>query len=69
MGEAKLTGDDIIFNITPSPGASTCLKNAMRDTEQLIEFLDGEYEFDEEGFRRATIDNFPRDKEPIPADD
>ncbi|HEX2970389.1 MAG TPA: FAD-dependent oxidoreductase, partial [Bacteroidales bacterium] len=25
MGEAKLTGDKIIFNITPSPGASTCL--------------------------------------------
>ncbi len=64
MGEAKLTGDNIIFNITPSPGASTCLKNAMRDTEQLIEFLDGEHEFDEEGFRRATIDNFPRETEP-----
>jgi len=67
MGEAKLTGDDIIFNITPSPGASTCLKNAMRDTQQVIEFLDDDYEFDEEGFRRATIDNFPREAEPEPA--
>jgi len=71
MGEAKITGDDIIFNITPSPGASTCLKNAMRDTQQVIEFLDNDYEFDEEGFRRATIDNFPREAEaePAPADD
>ncbi|MFO7834224.1 MAG: FAD-dependent oxidoreductase [Halohasta sp.] len=71
MGEAKITGDDIIFNITPSPGASTCLKNAMRDTQQVIEFLNDDYEFDEEGFRRATIDNFPREAEaePAPADD
>ena len=71
MGEAKITGDDIIFNITPSPGASTCLKNAMRDTRQVIEFLEEDYEFDEEGFRRATIDNFPREAEaePAPADD
>jgi malate dehydrogenase (quinone) len=61
MGEAKIVGDDIIFNITPSPGASTCLKNAMRDTHTLIEFLDGDYEFDEDAFRDATIDQFPRE--------
>ncbi|ELY68734.1 FAD-dependent oxidoreductase [Natrinema versiforme] len=60
MGEAKIVGDDIIFNITPSPGASTCLKNAMRDTHTLLEFLDGDYEFDEDAFRSETIDNFPR---------
>jgi malate dehydrogenase (quinone) len=60
MGEAKITGDDIIFNITPSPGASTCLKNAMRDTEQLMQFLDGDYEFDKEAFREETIDQFAR---------
>ncbi len=60
MGEAKIVGDDIIFNITPSPGASTCLKNAMRDTHKIVEFLDGEYEFDESAFREDTIDNFPR---------
>lgn len=60
MGEAKIVGDDVIFNITPSPGASTCLKNAMRDTHTVLEFLDGEYEFDEKAFRSATIDNFPR---------
>ena len=60
MGEAKIVGDDIIFNITPSPGASTCLKNAMRDTKTLLGFLDGDYEFDESAFRADTIDNFPR---------
>lgn len=60
MGEAKIVGDDIIFNITPSPGASTCLKNAMKDTQTLMEFFDDEYEFDETGFRADTIDNFPR---------
>jgi malate dehydrogenase (quinone) len=68
MGEAKITGEDIIFNITPSPGASTCLKNAMRDTRTLLGFLDGEYEFDEEGFRRATIGNFPREERTLLAD-
>ncbi|CCQ32409.1 putative malatequinone oxidoreductase protein [Halorhabdus tiamatea SARL4B] len=58
MGEAKITGNDVIFNVTPSPGASTCLKNAMRDAEQLTEWLD--VDFDEDGFRKATIGNFPR---------
>ena len=33
MGEAKLSGEKIIFNITPSPGASTCLGNAYADTK------------------------------------
>ncbi|WP_137289168.1 FAD-dependent oxidoreductase [Natronorubrum halophilum] len=60
MGEAKIIGDDIIFNITPSPGASTCLKNAVKDTHRVIEFLDDEYEFDEDALREETIDNFPR---------
>ncbi|MGB9986537.1 FAD-dependent oxidoreductase [Salarchaeum japonicum] len=59
MGEAKIVGNDIIFNITPSPGASTCLKNAMRDTRQVMDFLD-DYGFDEDAFRNETIDNFPR---------
>ncbi|MFA9417282.1 FAD-dependent oxidoreductase [Natrinema sp. HArc-T2] len=60
MGEAKIVGDDIIFNITPSPGASTCLKNAMRDTHTLLDFLGDDYEFDEEAFREETIGHFPR---------
>lgn len=46
LGEAKITGDKIIFNITPSPGASTCLQNAEDDTVRLISFLGDEYNFD-----------------------
>ncbi|MFA9516055.1 FAD-dependent oxidoreductase [Halopenitus sp. H-Gu1] len=60
MGEAKITGDDILFNITPSPGASTCLKNALVDTERVMGFLGDDYEFDDEAFRAETIDQFPR---------
>ena len=63
MGEAKIIGDDIIFNITPSPGASTCLKNALRDTETLVEFLGDDYEFDEAALRAETIGQFPRKDE------
>ena len=59
MGEAKIVGDDVIFNITPSPGASTCLKNAMRDTHTIVGFL-GDAEFDEDAFREDTIGEFPR---------
>jgi malate dehydrogenase (quinone) len=50
MGEAKITGDNIIFNITPSPGASTCLQNALEDTEKLITFLGNNYQFDRQQF-------------------
>jgi len=50
MGEAKIIGDRILFNITPSPGASTCLKNAEDDTIRLMEFLGGDYKFDRTGF-------------------
>ncbi|GAB3705955.1 Rossmann-fold NAD(P)-binding domain-containing protein [Halorubrum pallidum] len=60
MGEAKIEGDGILFNITPSPGASTALKTAMTDVETVLEFFDGEYAFDEAAFRDATIENFPR---------
>lgn len=50
MGEAKLSGDKIIFNITPSPGASTCLGNAYSDTIKLMEFFGEEYTFYKEAF-------------------
>ncbi len=50
MGEAKIIGDKIIFNITPSPGASTCLKNALEDTERIIDFLGDDYHFNRQQF-------------------
>ena len=50
LGEAKITGDNILFNITPSPGASTCLQNAEDDTIRLISFLGDNYKFNREKF-------------------
>lgn len=50
LGEAKIVGENILFNITPSPGASTCLQNAEYDTEKILEFLGQEYHFDKERF-------------------
>ena len=50
MGEAKIIGDRIIFNITPSPGASTCLQNALEDTARAIDFLGEGYQFDRQQF-------------------
>jgi malate dehydrogenase (quinone) len=55
MGEAKLTGDKIIFNITPSPGASTCLGNAYSDTSKIIDFLDNKFKFDKEAFEKDFV--------------
>lgn len=50
LGEAKIVGDNIIFNITPSPGASTCLGNAEKDTEKIISFLGKKYKFKKDEF-------------------
>jgi malate dehydrogenase (quinone) len=55
MGEAKLSGDKIIFNITPSPGASTCLGNAYTDTIKIMEFLDNKFKFDREAFQKDLM--------------
>jgi len=46
LGEGKIIGNNIIFNMTPSPGASVCLFNGMRDAEKLMEFFGGVYQFD-----------------------
>lgn len=50
MGEAKIVGENIIFNITPSPGASTCLQNAEYDAERILTFLGQDYTFDKNRF-------------------
>jgi malate dehydrogenase (quinone) len=55
MGEAKLSGEKIIFNITPSPGASTCLGNAYSDTSKIIEYLDNKYKFNKEAFEKDLM--------------
>ncbi|MEK9151992.1 MAG: FAD-dependent oxidoreductase, partial [Patescibacteria group bacterium] len=50
MGEAKIVGDGIIFNITPSPGATVCLKNAEEDMLTLMRFFGGRFKIDEAAF-------------------
>ncbi len=56
LGEAKLVGDKIIFNITPSPGASTCLGNAFEDTNKLMEFLGNRFTFDKARFEKDLVE-------------
>ncbi len=50
LGEAKIVGENILFNITPSPGASTCLQNAESDIEKILAFLGQDYTFDKNRF-------------------
>jgi len=50
MGEAKLVGKNILFDITPSPGASTCLKNGLDNAKNVIKFLGSKYKIDEKKF-------------------
>jgi malate dehydrogenase (quinone) len=55
MGEAKIVGEKIIFNITPSPGASTCLGNAFEDTTKIMGFLDNKFKFNSEQFEKDLV--------------
>ncbi len=56
LGEAKILGENIIFNITPSPGASTCIGNAFEDTLKLMEFLSNTFTFDRIQFERDLVE-------------
>jgi malate dehydrogenase (quinone) len=47
MGEAEIVGGNILFNITPSPGASVSLKNAEQDTLKIIGFFKSKFNFDQ----------------------
>jgi len=49
LGEASINPENgIIFNMTPSPGATSCLGNAERDMREIVKYLG--LKFDEEGF-------------------
>lgn len=50
MGEAKIVGDDIIFDITPSPGASVSLANAKKNAKQITDFFGSSVDFNENEF-------------------
>ncbi|HEX8974412.1 MAG TPA: FAD-dependent oxidoreductase [Patescibacteria group bacterium] len=49
MGEAKIVEEGIIFDITPSPGASVCLDNARKNALIISKHLKGT-SFDEQKF-------------------
>ncbi len=48
FGESIIRGRNIIFNITPSPGATVCLQNALKDALYIVESLGKK--FDREKF-------------------
>jgi len=49
LGEASINpGCGILFNMTPSPGATSCLGNAERDMKVIVDYL--ELDYDEERF-------------------
>ncbi|PIN80485.1 FAD-dependent oxidoreductase, partial [Candidatus Woesearchaeota archaeon CG10_big_fil_rev_8_21_14_0_10_30_7] len=52
FGESKIIGENIIFDITPSPGASTCLSNAEKNTKKIVEFFGNKYKFNREKFMK-----------------
>lgn len=44
LGEASIfTGEGLIFNMTPSPGATSCLGNAERDVKYICQYLGKEF--------------------------
>jgi len=49
LGEAKIEENGIIFNMTPSPGATTSLAIALKDTHAICKYL--EVEFDAEKYQ------------------
>lgn len=59
LGEGKIEGDRAIFNMTPSPGASVCLYNALRDSEALMKFFDGEFSFQKERMEKDLCPGTP----------
>lgn len=55
LGEANIdTNEGIIFNMTPSPGATSCLGNAERDVQKICSFLGKN--FDVEKFTKELVD-------------
>lgn len=46
VGDAKLSGEGIIFNITPSPGASSCLRIALENSLEIASHLGKQFDKD-----------------------
>ncbi len=45
LGEAKLKEEHLIFNITPSPGASSCIGSALEDIQYITSQLDRNFNY------------------------
>lgn len=55
LGEASIfSGEGLIFNMTPSPGATSCLGNALRDLKYIVHYLGKN--FDEQKFNDELTD-------------
>lgn len=55
LGEAKIdTQNGVLFNMTPSPGATSCLGNGEKDLKVICKFLNKK--FDEEKFNKELVD-------------
>jgi malate dehydrogenase (quinone) len=59
LGEASIhpEGEGLIFNMTPSPGATSCLGNAYRDVKLVSDYLG--LEFDEEKLKEELVERSP----------
>jgi len=56
LGEASInTEKGIVFNMTPSPGATSCLGNALRDVKIITKYMNKK--FDEELFNSELLDH------------
>ncbi len=54
LGEARINpGNGIIFNMTPSPGGTSCLGNAENDLREIVKHLD--CAFDEGAFNQELV--------------
>jgi malate dehydrogenase (quinone) len=55
LGEASVNpGTGILFNMTPSPGATSCLGNAERDVKIVCKHIGAK--FDQEAFNKDLVD-------------
>ncbi|WP_455755533.1 FAD-dependent oxidoreductase [Sulfurimonas sp.] len=64
LGEASIdTGEGIIFNMTPSPGATSCLGNAVRDVEVICKHLG--LNFDEKLFNDELVEDEITEEESV----
>lgn len=61
MGDAKVVGDNVIFSITPSPGASTCLSTALFIIQEVVDFLPEKIKFNQ----KAWEEDFKTKPEPV----